>query len=509
MNYFPQLSKTVKANQKTLIRLISRISKGKELRERCALAHQAAVFATGHNTDVFASSEIEQPFLELAELLPAAKNTAWEKDSVLHIATEVYNSGGHSRCIERWIQLMEHQKHSCYLIHQKAGIPELLTTLTLKSGGEVRCANPAASMVTKAAELREYASRFQYIVLHIHMDDPVALIAFGSEKFTRPIIFFNHADHIFWLGAGIADYVADITGSRHKITITSRTIQNASVLSIPVETDTAFAETSQAEARKTLGIAPEEKIIFASGHPRKFDPVGTPDFADVINAILQKEPQARFFIAGASPKQVLWKKLTLDTRSRVTFTGRLDYKTEYPLYLAAADMVLDSMPVTGGTAVIDAVKAGRAVLAIRGPFLSDFINNSAAGCADLDELVSRTCNLLHDDAFRTAVYSDIREKWEQETDKDAWKQRCLDIYNALPQQHRLHSFTTQTPPEEVSEISLLTCMWTEPGAGSARKIRRWIYSRNRTTGVKQFLGVRIQSSKVKARLYWDKEIDTM
>ena len=496
MKYLPHLGKLVKHNQGIFLDYVEQIKEEPSLHKRCVLGYQAASFATRHNTDIFVSQEIEQPFLELAEKLPNPGEVAWEAGSVLHVATEVYTTGGHSRCIERWIQHMTEQKHSCFLIKQQALIPSLLTQLIKANGGELIQANPDDSMVATAMELRNYASKFQYVVLHTHMNDPVALIAFGSEKFKRPIILFNHAAHIFWLGASIADSVADLAEFRHReITLRARAIPRSGVLNIPIE-KTPFATIGQRQARQQLGISPQAKVIFASGHPRKFDPVGTPDFADIIRAILQQDPGVYFYIAGASPKQTLWKKLPANHRKQVVFTGRLDYKTEYPLYLSAADMVLDSMPVSGGTAVSDAVKAQKPVLAIRNTFRSDFINNSEAGCADLEELVAKTLRLFNEPDYKAAIYSSIHEKWYQEVDCEAWKKRCREAYAALPEQHCIYACAPVSPGEEVSEISLFTSMWTEPETSLMKKVRRWIFSKDRAMGIYRIFGIRFRSRKI-------------
>lgn len=506
MKYFPNLSRLVKYNQGIFFDYVERIKAEPKLRERCVLAYLAATFATQHNTDIFAAQEIEQPFLELAELLPEPEDTAWEEGSVLHVATEVYNSGGHTRCIERWMQLMDKQKHSCYLIKQQAAVPETLTQLVKESGGGMRQSAPTLSMVQKAEELRAHASRFQYVVLHTHMNDPVALIAFGSEKFKRPVILFNHADHIFWLGASVADYVADLAEYRHQeITLCARGIPRAGVLNIPTE-NTPFATMEQAQARKQLGIPPQAKVIFTSGHPRKFDPVGTPDFADIICAILRKKPGVQFFIAGASPKQKLWKKLPPEFRKQVTFTGRLDYKTAYPLYLSAADLVLDSMPVSGATAVSDAVKAHKPLLAIKGVFLSDFINNSEAGCEDLEGLVTKALRILTDTDYRTRVYQDIYEEWSQEVNCEAWKARCEAAYKALPEHHRVYPCVLSTPREQVSNVSLLTCMWTQPHGGLFKQLRKWIYARSKETGTYTLCGMTLNSKRTEHLIFGDNAV---
>ncbi len=104
MNYFPHLTGIIKRNKKILLNYIDQIKKESDLRSKCALAYQAATYATRHNTDVSSSAEIEAPFLELAKLVEAPMSESYEEGTVLHVATEVYNVGGHSRCVERWVQ---------------------------------------------------------------------------------------------------------------------------------------------------------------------------------------------------------------------------------------------------------------------------------------------------------------------------------------------------------------------------------------------------------------------
>ena len=52
--------------------------------------------------------------------------------------------------------------------------------------------HPAA----KINQIRKIASGFEKIILHIHSDDLVTFIAFATNDFKRPVLFFNHLDHL-------------------------------------------------------------------------------------------------------------------------------------------------------------------------------------------------------------------------------------------------------------------------------------------------------------------------
>ena len=150
--------------------------------------------------------------------------------------------GGHTRVVEKWINLAPcYQKHSVALLDQEGEIPQKLKDNIKNKNGELYIFNKDDDIFQKAIKLRELASKFEYVVLNIHMDDPTALVAFGSEEFSRPILFFNHADHLFWVGKSISDIILDFRTIK-SITKTRRNIENPYFLGIPPETEEKYIE---------------------------------------------------------------------------------------------------------------------------------------------------------------------------------------------------------------------------------------------------------------------------
>ena len=76
------------------------------------MACDAATFATKHTTDIFSSKIIEDVFLRIAQSHSIALPQSYNPNTVLHVMTEAYISGGHTRCVERWVNLFPEQKHS-------------------------------------------------------------------------------------------------------------------------------------------------------------------------------------------------------------------------------------------------------------------------------------------------------------------------------------------------------------------------------------------------------------
>lgn len=113
------LKKRIKKHQKIFLAMEKSIQNEVDLSKKCELAYEAATFATSHATDIFASEIIENVFLELAQNHSVKLSSEYNKNTVLHVMTEAYNSGGHTRCVERWISQYPEHKHSCVILNQK------------------------------------------------------------------------------------------------------------------------------------------------------------------------------------------------------------------------------------------------------------------------------------------------------------------------------------------------------------------------------------------------------
>ncbi len=473
VNTLQACEKKIKKNQKNFLSLIAQVNKEKKLFKQCFMAQQAASFTLGHVTNVFASEILEKPFIQLAQKIHVPLSGQYLPATVLHVLTEAYTTGGHTRCAERWIQLCPENKHSVVLLNQNELFPPLLKKLAEKSGGEVRFFPTQDTVVSRAIALRQYASRFEYIVLHIHMDDPTALIAFGTNEFVRPIVLFNHADHAFWLGISIADHVADLSEPRHQLTINKRKAKASSVLGIPLELKSPV-QVNKLEAKKRLKLPSDEQIIFVSGSNSKFFPVSFPSFGDIIKGILTQNPNILFYIAGVNPKDSFWPEIVRQYPRNVHFTGFLDYETQYPFYLASADLIIDSYPVGGGTAVRDAIQANIPVISLNDKTQADYLRHSKACCSSYQELIEKALHILSDPAFALEILQDTRQKLEEEASCDRWHQKCRQLLLKLPAKHQVHSFKIKLPDEKITDSLILFSRWVSPQKNSLKeKFRRW------------------------------------
>lgn len=70
----------------------------------------------------------QKAFLQMEKQI---RETVDLEHTVLHVMTEAYTFGGHTRCVERWIQQLPELKHSCVVLSQHAPFPPQLNKICL------------------------------------------------------------------------------------------------------------------------------------------------------------------------------------------------------------------------------------------------------------------------------------------------------------------------------------------------------------------------------------------
>ena len=287
-------------------------------------------------------------------------------ERVLHVLTEAYDTGGHTRVAERWI-LADRKRRSTVLLTGQGAlpVPATLQAAARASGGGV-VGLPGGDLLMRAWNLRALAAEHDAVVLHAHMHDVVPALALADPDGRPPTILFNHASHQFWVGVGIADVIANFRAIDDRITWQRRGAERASSVVLPIPV-TPSDLPSRAEARAALGITATTRLILAVGSAYKVGPVLEPAFTDLVAEILRASPHAEFIAVGpcgAGPHaDPVWVGLGRASHGRARAIGVQSGAVVGQL-LAAADVLLDTWPVTGGTTLLDAAYAGLPVVSL-------------------------------------------------------------------------------------------------------------------------------------------------
>lgn len=418
------------------------------------------LFVAAKCADTFGCGELTSPRLEsltlrLAKNLPftampitPAKSTRW-----LHVMSEAHPIGGHTALVRRWIEkdTSDDTHHLVLTNMEEFSIPELSSVIK-SSGGTVTTLGSIPSYLGRAQSLRQLSYAIaDRIVLHIHMWDVVASIAFGVEG-GPPVIYLNHADHTFWVGSAITDQVANLRQSGITFCVNYRGITRNALLPIPLECeDSSFASSTKALFRDALGIPHDAMLYLTIGTEFKYQAVGELDFLIAVRRLLNAIPNAYLIAIGPKSTAPGWREATRELAPRLIAVGE-----QYDLrpYHAAADVYLEGFPFGSLTALLEASLANlpciRAPCAAAPPFTSDGdALNGHPQPANTEAYVSDAINLAASAEDRYKSASDLRFSVMSHHCGKAWRAYLERFKQAVPVAHHLHPVFPKSLAQEV------------------------------------------------------------
>lgn len=381
-----QIKNKIIRNKKVFEDLKSLALEEKNENLQLKLLEVTAYWASSNSIMKYSDKEIEKKLCTISQKYHVAQHD-FEAGSFLHVATEVYTVGGHTRLINNWLINSDNsEKHSLVLTNQKNGtIPSWLEKSVEEKSGHIYYLDNE-DYIANALELRELASKYEYIVLYTHMYDIRPLIAFATEEFKRPVIVYNHADHIFWLGLSITDVLLELSHDGKNFSLKNRGKRISKVLSIPISSD----------FEKIHHQSNEKKIIVSMASPYKYEPFDNYNFIQTAQEILEKNPNAHFIVIGPNKHEHKeWGKAFDETKGRLDAVG-YKQKDEVLLYKRMAYLYIDSFPFYSYTSMLEFAILGIPVLTLNTPVSKlDIIHEKGILCKDSKEMVYKANEILH------------------------------------------------------------------------------------------------------------------
>ncbi|RCL29123.1 hypothetical protein C6A77_03445 [Pseudomonas sp. AFG_SD02_1510_Pfu_092] len=307
--------------------------------------------------------------------LPAAGG---EVRGCLHVVSEPYMQGGHTRLMERLARMHEEPVD---LLVARSAKPEVLERLAgyfehiEVARGDDACARLQSIIDTLA--------RYDKVVLHIHPDDIITTVACGLLKQQRgaalTVYFVNHADHVFSFGAAVADVYFEISAYGHHLDKKKHLACQKSFLAIPIETS---------GAKVPDAVPVHERIkVFSAASAAKYKPHRGLDMRPSIIAILERFPTAECWIIGANPlTNTWWWTVKLRYPTRFFIRRHLPYK-DYLAFAEQADFYLDSYPIPGGTAFAEQLLKGQRCVGLVAP-IQGYSPADSLKVASIDQLLT-------------------------------------------------------------------------------------------------------------------------
>jgi hypothetical protein len=354
----------IHANHARLLVLISaaEVHAAAGRREEAAVAaQQAAGWAWLNHAGIHASSRLEALVRALgppgAPRLASPPGRPARPVRVLHVLTQAYPTGGHTRWSDRIIRADRTRRHSIVLTGQgSAPVPPWLAATVRASGGRLEALAPAPTL-ERAGRLRRLVEGFDLVIANLHPSDVAAVAALTEPRGRPPVALLNHADHAFWLGVGAADLVVSFRRSGEQLGTRRRGVDPARSAVSALPLDPPAPGPARDVARAGLGIRPDEIVMLTAGSAWKFDPLerrGEPGFPGVLAGVLERDPRLRLFALGPQPDGA-WAAASRRTQGRMLALGT---RTDFADYQRAADVYLDPFPMGSLYSLLEPVARG-------------------------------------------------------------------------------------------------------------------------------------------------------
>lgn len=283
-----------------------------------------------------------------------------DRGRVLHVLTEGYGVGGHTRLAARWIE-RDPRRSDVVLTNQQGPVPDPLRAAAEGTGGRLFDLSEAHPTFTaRAHALRRHMDDADLVVLHTHPSDPIALAAASFPGRRPPVLLENHADHTFWLGLGCADLVVDNRAPAVRVTGELRGVPAGRRAQLALPIPDVAPPTAREQMREALGLE-DQVAALTVGSAYKMSAIWGEGFDDVLARALTRFPELVVYLVGPSPV-AQWELLAGRFPGRVFALGVIpDPESLFP----AMDLYLDSFPVTGGTSILEAAMAGLPTLSLQ------------------------------------------------------------------------------------------------------------------------------------------------
>ncbi|WP_250656601.1 hypothetical protein [Alkalimarinus coralli] len=329
------------------------IDRVKNRHTKLNLLQKLSDFYSKQYAGILHSHFIESELIKLSNDAKTPQKVTVEDDHILHVATMVAADGGHTRIILNWIKNQPNKKHSL-LINTPCTVPSWLISAIEDSNGGI-IVNDKQGYLEKASYLKSHSLKYEKVILHVHTNDMLPLLAYGAD-FPRPVALFNHADHTFWLGSAIADMVFDLNTYSANITHRLRKAQNNAPLPIVIDEDVGTT-LSKRELRTKHNLPQDKRILVSMASKHKF--LGQSNIFFKTAPYLLND--STIFILMGPQNKKKFKRLYKSTNGKVIPLGYQD-KDSADEILKASDIYIDSYPVSSFTSMLQAIRSGVPVI---------------------------------------------------------------------------------------------------------------------------------------------------
>ncbi len=405
---------------------------------------------------IFSSRVLESYFSKLAceSATKLNKPTEVLENSFLHVLTQSYLVGGHSRVVERWIESSpSNEKHSIVLLDQEDEnqIPDSFSELTNQRNGKLLRLEPQLPWEGKANQLRDIIINYETVVLHHHPHDPVPLMALSHPGVACRVACLNHAGRFFWLGASVIDISFEHEKGLEQITQKYRGIKKTVLHDLPIARSSEKV-VDVSKFRRKLKVNGDIKLMITMASPRKYEELDNLSLFPALHQILSKNNQRKLVVIGVDKNHLAWQSIIKQFPQQVICLGSIPH-SEITGYLRCANLYIDSYPINSWLSFNDAINLGHLPgLLIQTSFgYPPYLENSSAVCQSIEEFIDKVDLYLSSPVESQRLYEELSLRQRTNCSVENFQ---LTVHKGLGSvTERSHFLAADNKELEISELS--------------------------------------------------------
>ncbi len=365
----------------------------------------------------------------LAENKGLEKRDNGQKLRILHVASDIPDTGGHTRLLMNWIKRDADNIHNVVITRQDGNqLPEIIIKEFELDKSLFHMLDSKYSFLQKANELREKSYSYDIIITHCHPDDIIPTIAFSCKN-VPPVAIMNVADNQFWVGASICDLLIQFRESYINLDRERKSIQNQYLLHLPLTDTSVTSKEKYLSERNKLGIHDDEIMLLTAGIEYKYEPNFEYNFFETVIKVLDENKNTRLFIAGIPKTSSLALRYP---HERIEYLGTV---TDLYRYEEACDIYLDGFPHMGATAMLETGIKGKCVHLIYNPYEQVIVFPENVSFFKYynteEEWVQELNKLISDSTYRNELQRKQLEYLQYNYSLSTWKSKIKTLYEIL------------------------------------------------------------------------------
>jgi hypothetical protein len=266
-----------------------------------------------------------------------------------HVLTKAYDTGGHTRVVERLV-VCEALIDSAVVVTESAA-PKAQERLGRARHGCTVVPSVVRGRERIAALVAAFV-RFDVLVLYVHPHDIESVVAAGiaRQRAGVTVLFYNHADHVFSYGYGVADRVLELGHFGWALRAARKCTHRSVFVGIPLALPSALTP-------KPVLPGVQRGAVVAAGTAYKFRPALGWSFPAFVQSLCQKSDCRVEIVGPSAVRDWWWWPVLRSLKGRVSVHARLEHD-KYLAFMSDAAAYVDSFPMVGGTAFAEVMAQG-------------------------------------------------------------------------------------------------------------------------------------------------------